>query len=162
MPGPLPMADGSGLQIHNALDLPQHVPQMARWIHDAFWATDPVWTQAYIEGRIAEADDPAQLPLARLALMDSKPAGTASLIACDDQDREHLTPWLAAVYVDPAFRGRGIASLLVRDIAEGAARLGFERFYLGTAIPGFYAALGAEPEERVDEDFMIMRVELPA
>ena len=91
------MAEGSGLQIHNALDLPQHVPQMARWIHDAFWATDPDWTPAYIESRIAEADDPAQLPLARLALLDSVPAGTASLIACDDRDRAHLSPWLAAV-----------------------------------------------------------------
>ena len=156
------MAEGSGLQIHNALDLPQHVPQMARWIHDAFWATDPDWTPAYIESRIAEADDPAQLPLARLALLDSVPAGTASLIACDDRDRAHLSPWLAAVYVDPGFRGRGIASRLVRDIADGAARLGFANLYLGTAIPDFYAALGAVPEERVDDEFMVMRMPLPA
>src|ERR1700722_10552505 len=43
-----------------------------------------------------------------------RPVGTASLSHDDLASRRDLTPWLAGVYVEPAYRRRGYASLLVR------------------------------------------------
>jgi GNAT superfamily N-acetyltransferase len=50
-----------------------------------------------------------------------KPVGTASLAHDDLASRRDLTPWLAGVYVEPAHRGRGYASLLVREVEALAA-----------------------------------------
>lgn len=42
--------------------------------------------------------------------------GSAALVAHDMDTRADLGPWLAAVYVAPGFRRRGIGSQLVRHI----------------------------------------------
>jgi GNAT superfamily N-acetyltransferase len=45
-----------------------------------------------------------------------RPVGTASLAHDDLAARRDLTPWLAGVLVEPAFRGRGYATALVRRV----------------------------------------------
>ena len=71
------------------------------------------------------------------------PAGTATLEADDLDPRPDLTPWLANVFVDPAFRSRGHAVRLVRHVEQAARRSGIGRLYLHTATAaGLYARLG--------------------
>lgn len=41
-----------------------------------------------------------------------------------------LTPWVAAVYVQPALRRRGVASALLHEAAAIAARTGVEALYI--------------------------------
>lgn len=83
-------------------------------------------------------------PEQTIVLLDAgQPAATASLVHQDLYSRPELTPWLASVFVHPAYRGRGHAPRLVRAV-EGLARAaGIATLYLNsnTAVP-LYARLG--------------------
>ncbi|MGH7044787.1 MAG: GNAT family N-acetyltransferase [Stellaceae bacterium] len=75
-------------------------------------------------------------------LSDGRPVATASLVHHDLATRPDLTPWLAAVFVDSAFRGCGFASQLVRT-AEAACRAAdIMKLWLHTvSAAGLYARL---------------------
>ncbi len=101
------------------------------------------------------------------AVMDGeRPVGMASLVVDDMSDRRELTPWLASVYVLPEWRGRGIASRLVRRVEEEARAHGVERFYLYTPDQqALYRRLGwqdVEQREYRGEMVTIMQRDLPA
>jgi len=81
--------------------------------------------------------------------------GTASLIACDEDTRPQYTPWVAAVWVEPEHRCRGIGAALVDRATELAFEAGAGRVYLlsGLHRRTFYEGLGwscleALPPER--------------
>jgi monoamine oxidase/GNAT superfamily N-acetyltransferase len=60
--------------------------------------------------------------------------GSVSLVATDDlQGFEHLTPWLASMFVTPAARGRGVAAALTAALLAGARDAGHEVVYLFTS-----------------------------
>jgi GNAT superfamily N-acetyltransferase len=64
-------------------------------------------------------------------------------VASDLVSRPDLTPWLASVFVDPPYRGRGYAARLVRRVEEAAraANTGILWLYTEDA-EGLYAKLG--------------------
>lgn len=148
------------LQIDHLCEHPGFVDLAADWIHREFWADKDVHTPESLAGLFRLAITKTQIPLSLLALVDGVPAGTVNLIENDDDQRTHLRPWLAALYVEPRFRHRGVGSSLVRKLAELSVGLGIERLYLGTDNPGFYRRLGAEVHEQVSGDFAVMRIEL--
>jgi GNAT superfamily N-acetyltransferase len=89
-----------------------------------------------------------------------KPVGTASLSHDDLASRSDLTPWLAGVFVEPAARGRGYASALVRRVEAFAATAGVPTLWLytWTAAP-LYARLGWQlvgPETDRGKDVVLM------
>jgi N-acetylglutamate synthase-like GNAT family acetyltransferase len=89
------------------------------------------------------------IPLTLIALVDQVMVGTASLVAHDMPIRPNLSPWLAAVYVAPEHRQRGIGSRLVQNIEEAAKQLHIPRLYLFTPDrERFYARLGWSIVER--------------
>jgi GNAT superfamily N-acetyltransferase len=83
-------------------------------------------------------------PEEAFVLLDGgRPVGTASLAHDDLASRRDLTPWLAGVYVEPACRGRGYATALVRRVEAfaSAASVPALWLYTWTAEP-LYARLG--------------------
>jgi GNAT superfamily N-acetyltransferase len=104
------------------------------------------------------------LPIALIALMDGIPAGTACVNFDDMSSRPDIAPWLANLYVDPRFRGRGIGSALVRAAEAEARGAGHERLYLYTPDQeALYAGLGwrALARCRYDgEDVVVMARDL--
>jgi GNAT superfamily N-acetyltransferase len=91
------------------------------------------------------------LPIAWLAHEGGRALGTAALRASDLPGREDLSPWLGGVYVEPPFRGRGIASSLCRTVEERAAALGYRRLYLFTLDQrSLYERLGWRTLERAE------------
>jgi GNAT superfamily N-acetyltransferase len=46
--------------------------------------------------------------------------GTAGLMRSDLESRPDLTPWLGGLFVEPAFRARGHATALVRQVEDFA------------------------------------------
>ena len=86
-----------------------------------------------------------------LALVGGQPVGTASIFTHDMETRMELSPWLAAVYVMPEFRGQGIGSQLVLAIEETGRRMKLEQLYLFTPDrASFYARLGWSEFEVVE------------
>jgi predicted N-acetyltransferase YhbS len=76
-----------------------------------------------------------------VAVEGREPVGSVSVVEKDLPGWEHLTPWLASLYVRPDRRDRGIGKQLVSYAVMEARRMGFAELYLFT--PGqrkFYAA----------------------
>ncbi|MCP5781392.1 GNAT family N-acetyltransferase, partial [Klebsiella pneumoniae] len=64
---------------------------------------------------------PGSRQKAFVALVSGFPSGLVLLIDNDLDSHAHLTPWLASLYVDPAFRNKGVGKQLIAA-AENAAR----------------------------------------
>jgi predicted GNAT family acetyltransferase len=71
------------------------------------------------------------------------PVATASLARHDLDSRPDLTPWLAGVFVEPAFRQRGYAIVLVRYVEARAMVASVPTLWLNTwTAEPLYARLG--------------------
>jgi GNAT superfamily N-acetyltransferase len=131
------------VQIEPLATHPEWVGLLARW-HFAEWQRlFPGWTLAVVEDELSQNTDPNRIPTTLVAVEGGEPVGSVSLIEKDLAGWEHLTPWLASLYVRPDRRGQGIGRMLVARAVDEARRLGFATLYLFT--PGqqdFYAALG--------------------
>ncbi|MGO4449975.1 GNAT family N-acetyltransferase [Phyllobacterium sp. TAF24] len=127
---------------------PELVPVCARWnFHE--------WGQAY--GRTMEQTVDALMPMldpdsrqkAFVALVSGIPSGLVLLIDNDLDSHEHLTPWLASLYVAPAFRNKGIGKQLIAVAEEAARSQGHEELYLYTDKPDYYRSVGWQPHEEL-------------
>ncbi|TLF46007.1 GNAT family N-acetyltransferase [Halomonas urmiana] len=113
-------------------DASPHLATLAGWAHDEWGHLNPCrGLAAAVEAFRADCG-PAGVPSVFVVLHEGRPVGMASLVVDDMSDRTELTPWLASVYVRPEWRGRGIASRLVRRVEEEAQAHGHRRFYLYT------------------------------
>jgi N-acetylglutamate synthase-like GNAT family acetyltransferase len=65
-------------------------------------------------------------------LLDGKPAGMASLVAADLDQRPDLTPWLAGVYVVPEARGQGHVAHLIEAVENAGRAAGIATLWLYT------------------------------
>jgi GNAT superfamily N-acetyltransferase len=132
-------------------DYPQYLSVVAGWIFDEWGWEMPRSTMGSIQAEFSVHLNCDRIPLTMLALVETQPVGTASISLHDMDTRMDLTPWLAAVYVLPEFRGQGIGSQLVRVIEEVATRLQLERLYLFTPDrEAFYARLGWSVLETIE------------
>jgi GNAT superfamily N-acetyltransferase len=122
---------------------PEFFESVAERIWQAWWRRHghPLDT---IRSRLTENMNAEPIPLALVAHDRGAFLGTASVIASDLDERPLLTPWIAAVWVEPNARRRGIGAALVDHAAQACFALGFGRAYL-CARPeraGFYRQRG--------------------
>ena len=127
------------------------VRQIARWHFDQ-WG--PLTGSGSFEEYLRFLDGAAThatVPSVLVAVENSELAGTASLIRCDMEIRNELTPWLGQLIVAPECRSRGIGSALTQAVAAEARRFGYGRLYLYTSgdLPRFYERLGWSAREQV-------------
>lgn len=73
-----------------------------------------------------------RLPLAIVAFWEGTLCGTAALKAESVSTHTHLSPWLAALLVLPAYRRRGIGERLIAAVEDKATHLGYDTLYVGT------------------------------
>lgn len=86
---------------------------------------------------------PGGIPRWYLALHgDGEIAGGCGIIENDFHARKDLRPNLCALYVEPQWRGRGIARLLLDTGRADAGAMGLRRLYLITDHTDFYEACG--------------------
>jgi GNAT superfamily N-acetyltransferase len=136
---------------------------VARWRYDAFFAEDGITFQ---ESRDALHAWMAGLgyETALLAEVDGQPAGSCLFVREEIDPKHDLTPWLAALYVAPEFRNRGIATALVRAIEQHARSVGCDELFLYTiTAEPLYAKLGWTALDRFEsngEQFVLMAREL--
>lgn len=97
-------------------------------------------------GNSAQADLAArlrrdELPLCLIAVEAGRAVGACALKTDGGPIETDLLPWLGALWVDPTFRRRGIATKLIERALVEAARLGFAQLHASTheAMPLFHA-----------------------
>ncbi|MFN2331651.1 MAG: GNAT family N-acetyltransferase [Halomonas sp.] len=129
-----PSNGGEGkVRLERLLPSSPHVLKLARWEFQQWSHLDPARRLDEALFCFREQCGPGGVPSVFIALWDDTPVGMASLIADDMHDRPDLTPWLASVYVVPAWRGRGIASRLVQQVEKEASAHGIGQFHLFTS-----------------------------
>jgi predicted N-acetyltransferase YhbS len=142
--------------VKNFLDCPQHLPEIADWIHNEFWRDKPGHSSASMLARIRKGQRDS-LPIGLAIFEGPRLLGTVSLIEADLEERPDLFPWLAALYVDPTGRSKGLGKMLVESCVREAQRVGYPALYLQTTIPQFYERLGWSVYSKVhNSDAVIM------
>jgi predicted GNAT family acetyltransferase len=142
--------DGPMINIVSLSDRPEFSMLVARWGWEAWgrksgrsFDTDLARTKALA----AEAGFEKTFVL----LESGAPVAMASLVREDLEDRPDLTPWLAGVYVEPEFRGRGYAVMVVREVETAAAAESVKTLWLYTrTAQGLYRKLGWEDFEEIE------------
>lgn len=81
-------------------------------------------------------------PLTLVAFADTLPIGSASLVECDLPSHQHLTPWLASLFVATPYQKQGIGGKLVQQIESIAANMSYQQLYLFTWTAAYYHKLG--------------------
>jgi N-acetylglutamate synthase-like GNAT family acetyltransferase len=122
---------------------PEFFDTVADRIWRAWWRADG-YPLDYISDRLRENMSAAPIPFALVAHDGETFLGTVSVIVSDLAERPQWTPWVAAVWVEPQSRGRGIGGALVNRATADCFALGVGRAYL-CARPqrsSFYERLG--------------------
>ena len=152
------------MQIDPLVDHPGLAPILARWHGDEWEDLRPHWGYQAALDELRSHTNRDAIPFTLVALDGDLVLGSVSLIVEDLPGWEHLTPWLASVFVAPDARGRGVGTAMVEYAAQFASRLGITRLHLFTGgQEDFYRRLGwtALAASRLrDHDVLVMIREL--
>ncbi|MBE6614972.1 MAG: GNAT family N-acetyltransferase [Ruminococcaceae bacterium] len=119
-------------------DRPDLLEAAAAWFSDRWH----IPTAAYLDSMREGLAVPGRIPKWYIVLAEEGIAGGCGIIANDFHDRPDLTPNLCALWVDEAYRCRGIAGELLAEAAQEAGRMGYSMLYLVTDHTSFYERYG--------------------
>ncbi|MBE3286385.1 GNAT family N-acetyltransferase [Enterobacter cloacae complex sp. P31C] len=120
-------------------EAPHYAEQVTDWLWQAFGEG---LSREFFHSIVVHSQTPDVLPLTFIAVEDERLLGTVGLWRCDLITRQDLFPWLAALYVDDAARGKGLAGKLQQHVIRFAARAGYEELHLWSACRDFYERYG--------------------
>jgi GNAT superfamily N-acetyltransferase len=139
-----PRSDVTGhVRIESIADHLDILEVLAQWHWEEWGHFDPDGSLATWTAGLRERTNRESIPTTYVALAGDELLGSVTLVEHDMTSRCDLSPWLAGLYVAPAFRGRGVGSALTRHAVRHAAAMGVPRLYLHTATAGgLYERLG--------------------
>jgi GNAT superfamily N-acetyltransferase len=133
------------LRIEPLADHTHLVPRIAAWHWEEWGHGDPAGSLASWTSGLGERLGRDSLPATYVALQADAPVGSVSLVEQDMATHPELAPWLAGLYVEPRWRGRGVGGRLVRHAIERADAIGLPCLYLyTTTAAGLYRRFGWE------------------
>ena len=118
---------------------PHYAEQVTDWLWQAFGEG---LSREFFHSIVEHSQTPGALALTFIAVEDEQLVGTVGLWRCDLITRQDLCPWLAALYVDDAARGKGLAGQLQQHVIAYAAQSGYEELHLWSACRDFYERYG--------------------
>ena len=126
----------------------KYIPQVAFWIFNAF-------VKGIKKNKSLEDIEKSLKETETYIYMENSIAmGTVSIFKDDLDGWEHLTPWLAALYVDESFRGQGIAEKLIYHVKKVVKERRMNTLYLRTEVTrNYYLSLGWEDVELTSDRY---------
>lgn len=112
----------------------------AEWFHQK-WG---IPMEAYKESIDACIKQKDTVPQWYVAMEENRIIGGLGVIENDFHDREDLTPNVCAVYVEEAYRCKGIAGQLLGCVCDDMKAQGIDTLYLVTDHTSFYERYGWE------------------
>lgn len=145
------------MTISDLRDRPDFAEAVADCVWRAFWK-DKGHPLSLLTGLVQENLGAGPIPTALVAHEGDRLIGTVSIIACDEETRPHYTPWIAAVWVEPDHRGRGIGAALIEKATDFAFQTGAGRVYLlaGPHRRSFYEGLGWSVLETLTDGMFVL------
>lgn len=119
---------------------PQHASKVTEWLWQAFGGD--TLPQAFFASIVEHSQTAGALPVTFIAVENETLLGTVGLWRCDLISRQDLYPWMAALYVAPEARGKGLAGKLQQHVIEYARTPGYCELFLYSACRGFYERFG--------------------
>jgi len=146
-------------------ECPEHLTAVGTWVWEQWWQRRTPTPELVIDLlRTHAAMD--RVPYTVVGLVDGVPVGSCSVIENDCVHRPQYAPWVAAVYVAPALRKRGVASAILQEAARIGARAGVAGLYIDclAATARVYERSGWTILEREvgDKDSVVMLRRLSA
>lgn len=126
---------------YNILKIQEHpklVKQAARWFHEKWGIPE----EAYLESMADCLKASGPVPRWFIAVDGQRIIGGLGVIENDFHDRKDLTPNVCAVFVEPEYRGQGIAGALLNFVCKEMKALGLDTLYLLTDHDSFYERYG--------------------
>jgi len=117
-------------------DIPEAIPVLAQWFHREWYCFDGR-SQQTIEVQLTENFERNRIPITFLAMNADQIIGTVSIDKSDLPRFDHLSPWLASLYVIPEARAAGVGTALICHAQRFAASHRIDRLYLWTPGPIF-------------------------
>lgn len=115
--------------ISDLRDKPGFADLVAERIWRAFWKEEGHPLEL-LTGLVQESLGSDPIPTAFVAHDGERFLGTVSVIVNDEEKRPQYTPWVAALWVEPDDRRRGVGAALVERAAAFAFSTGASRVYL--------------------------------
>src|SRR5262245_25667130 len=123
----------SQLQYRMRIDyLANHIelaPVLAAWHHREWRDLLVDWPLEQAQAELVSHVHHCSIPTTFVAFEDEQLVGSASLIESDLDGWEHLSPWLASVYVVEQYRRRGVGTQLILRALEDALALRVPEVY---------------------------------
>lgn len=127
------------IEIVSLSDAPQFADQIIDWQWRAFGeATSRAFFASVVNSSLIGAD----FPVTFVAVEGDRAVGTVGFWRCDLISRQDLFPWLAALYVDEHYRGRGVSGQLQQTVIDCCRQRGDRHLYLYSACADYYERFG--------------------
>jgi len=115
--------------ISNLRDVRQYQHIVANRIWEAWWKQEGHSAESVAVG-LAEIVAATDFPFALVAHQNGEYLGHILGIASDLSSRPDLSPWLAALWVDPTHRRKSVALKLLNAAQEQLSKIGHSKIYL--------------------------------
>lgn len=131
----------SEYRIYRITETQNKLSDVAEWFHSKWGVPE----EAYLESMTEAIRGEGAVPQWYVACLDNgEIVGGLGVIENDFHDRKDLTPNVCAVFVEPNYRGQGIAGELLNFVYEDMKAHGVSPLYLLTDHDSFYERYGWE------------------
>jgi GNAT superfamily N-acetyltransferase len=120
------------LEIANLADHPQHLLTLADWFASEWGGRDYTASLKRFTERLEGRMNRDHPPITILGFLQNELVGTAAIKIQEMETHPQYKYWLGSVYVREEYRGRGIASELIKAVIEKASQLSIDKLYLYT------------------------------
>jgi predicted N-acetyltransferase YhbS len=129
--------------ISNLRDYPQLLSFVSNRTWEAWWKSDGYSAEEIAKG-ISDIVAAEKFPFVLVAHQRGEYWGHVLGIESDLESRRDLSPWVAALWVDPTHRKKGVATRLLKCAEEQLQLQGHEKIYLCATDEkhNFYGKLG--------------------
>jgi predicted N-acetyltransferase YhbS len=130
------------VDIQNLRAAPQFRAQVADRIWRAWWEPHGASVED-VQHALGEVLESPGFPFTLVATEYGQFIGTVTAIVSDMAERPELSPWIAALWVEPDWRGQGVARALLDHAAHLLAGFGHATAYLCArpSLRPFYSGL---------------------
>lgn len=128
-----------GLEFHRLRDCPELLKPASRWFAEKWEIPAEIYRESMERGLRNREEIPQWYAVTDT---EGRIVGGAGLIDNDFHSRKDLTPNLCALYVEEAYRNRGLAATILDALPAEAGRMGYRKLYLVTDHRNFYEKCG--------------------